>query len=167
MRQDEIRPRLDIGSWQDDGIVSKPPESIGQAVILIDGVLHVVPPRVICPVDFRPGRGQKNLLVKTPPPAERLAKRCPSRVFQRDGRIDQPAIEKEPAGDATQTPPVLKRHLDSPAREGFRIDPGKRAAMAGLLLGDDPSAGLGHDRESPPCQFGEKRRFSAANSLKG
>ncbi|MHC2361122.1 hypothetical protein ACVIOG_003263 [Rhizobium leguminosarum] len=115
-------------------------------------------------VDFGPWRGQKNRLVTAVGYAQFFQDRFSGEVLKRCRRIDQPAIEKHPAGLLTRRCMVGDRHLDRAARKGHHVDPGQGCAVAFKFLLDDAPAGLFDDGMTAGNRLLKQRRFPAAGT---
>jgi hypothetical protein len=85
-------------------------------------------------------------------------------MLERQGRVDQTAVEEDPAVMAGHARTVLGSHFDRTTGEGGEVDPGQRAPVTSLLVFHDPATGFGYGGKPPALQFGEQGRLSATRT---
>ncbi len=103
--------------------------------------------------NFRPGRRQKNLSMKSRPAAERFGYFNACGMLQGNSRIDKSAVKENPVFCSSVNFPVSVGHVDRPQRECFKIDPRQSFTVAKHFLRDDPSARLCDGIKTATVQF--------------
>lgn len=110
--QNKICTRLDANFRQDNYLIIKLLERAAQTMIFVDAFLQIVPSFWISFVNFRPGRSQKNSLLKAIVFSECFGRGYSCSMLQRHGRVHKSTVKESPSFNAFNTLPVARRHLD-------------------------------------------------------
>ncbi|TCM17754.1 hypothetical protein EDF56_10596 [Novosphingobium sp. PhB165] len=89
--------------------------------------------------------------------AELIDLRRASGMFERNGGVDQSAIEENPARIMCRVPAILQCEGNRAFGKGGRVHPWQHRSIAFARLGDDAAARFFDNRMPAPRQFGEQR----------